>query len=149
MMKNKYLVLTLMVTAALFWVADGEAGWFDKDDRDPDDQRGKSHRYDFMPSMSYHVGTLRRDSYAGWTLDDLAVQFMPDAPIMEGGMDTVLREGRQALVMGPRLGKTIIAWRVRIMESEWENSRDTSLDHLITWSDQDSTVGESEDPGPQ
>ena len=148
-MKKTFLITIVLLAAALVWTADSEAGWFDRKSDKKSDERAKSHRYDFMPTMNYHLGTLRRDNYAGWTLDDYSVQFMPGVKVMEGGVEAALREGKQVLIMGPRLGGTIIAWRVRIMESEWEISRDTSLDHLITWSTSDSTVGESEDPGPQ
>lgn len=147
-MKKKYLVLLAILVTVAFCAAGAEAGWFDKKS-DSDDGRAKSHRYDFLPTMSYHLGTLRRDNMAGWNLDESPIHVMSGAKVTENGIESVLSEGRQVIIMGPKVGDTIMAWRVRILEPDWNVSRDTSLDHLVTWSDGDPSVGEMQETGPQ
>nr|MEE4268445.1 hypothetical protein [Candidatus Krumholzibacteria bacterium] len=148
-MTKKVLWVALIMAVGFLAVDDAHAGWFDKKKDGGEEGRAKSHRYDFLPSMGFHQGTLRRDNFGGWTLEETSLHIMSGAKITEEGMESFLSEGRKAIVMGPRVGDTIVAWRVRILESDWNISRDTSRDHAITWSEEDRTVGESMDPGPQ
>ncbi len=147
MMNRKYLFLAVAILAGLLCVSAADAGWFDKDD--DAEKESNAHRYDFLPSMSYHMGVLRRDTYSGWSLDNVTIQFMPGTTVMVDGQGPGnLREGSKAIVMGPKVGETIVAWRVRGMGSDWNVTRDNSYDTDISWSDSDRTVGEGS-PGPQ
>ena len=148
-MTKKILWVALIMAVAFLAADDAHAGWFDKKKDVGEEGRAKSHRYDFLPSMGFHQGTLRRDNFGGWTLDEMSLHVMPKAKVTEEGLESYLAEGRKAIIMGPRVGDTIVAWRVRILESDYNVRRDASRDHAIIWSEEDRTVGESMDPGPQ
>ena len=138
---KKTIILALLVTV-LFGAVSAQAGWFDK--KDKEEKAVKAFRYDYYPSMSFHVGTLRRDNYSGWRLDEVSLQLTSGAKMTSGGLEiSQLPEGQKALVMGPKVGDTIVGWRVRILESDWNVTRDSSRDHEITWSTSDPTVGVS------
>lgn len=142
-MKQRMILLLLGLTfLGTVSTQSVQAGWFDK--KNKEETPAKTHRYNVFPTMSFHVGTLRRDTYSGWKLDDTPLQFMPKARITAGGQEVqVLNEGTRAIIMGEKVGETLVAWRVRIMESDWNVDRDTSRDGEITWSTSDPTVGES------
>lgn len=147
MMNRKYVIFVTAILAGLLLVSNADAGWFDKDEDKKDE--AKAHRYDFFPSMSYHMGVLRRDTYSGWSLDDVTIQLMSGTKVLVDGQGPGnLREGSKAIIMGPKVGETIVAWRVRVLESDWNVTRDNTYDMDITWSDSDRTVGEGS-PGPQ
>lgn len=143
---KKIIILSLLVAVFLGTVTVGaaEAGWFDKKSKkDKGEQESKAHRYNYYPSMSFHVGTLRRDNHSGWKLDEMSLQLVSGAKVTSGGLEVNnLREGEKALVMGSKVGDSIVGWRVRILESDWNVRRDTSRDHEVTWSTSDPTVGE-------
>jgi hypothetical protein len=77
------------------------------------------HRFDRDPAMSFHRGILRRDGLAGWRIGDLQLQMRPDALVLDAdGEMSYLREGSEAVVMGPRVGKTMVGWNARLLAPE-------------------------------
>jgi len=109
------LALALLVTTSM--PNEAGAGWFDKKDKKVE-KYNAAHRFDLFPSMAFFSGTIQRDSYAGWQLDDLGLQMAGNATVtMEGSEDAFLQEGRSAIVMGVKYGTTLVAYRVRIMKS--------------------------------
>lgn len=79
----------------------------------------QAHHFDRDPSMSFHSGTLRRDGLAGWRVGEVALQLTADATVMgPDGQESFLQEGREAVVMGPRFGSTMLAWSVRMLGSQ-------------------------------
>ena len=142
-MKNKSLLaLLLAVFAGAILAGDADAGWFDKEKKE--DQATRSHRYDAFPTMSFYTGTLRKATFSGWQLGEVMLQFIPGSKVTGyGGEGAFLREGQEVLIMGHLEEEGIVAWRVRVMESDWKITRDSSRDDKITWSTSDPTVGES------
>lgn len=87
----------------------------------------KPHRFDRDPTMSFHRGVLRRDGLAGWRVGDLHLQMRPDALVLgTDGEMSFLREGSEAVVMGPRVGNTMVGWNVRLLAPESSVSLSTS-----------------------
>ena len=141
-MTKKMLRILLVLALLLAFIAvDVQAGWFDK--KIQVEKPSKAHRYDVYPTMGFHTGTLRRDTFAGWKLDEVPLQFMSKAMVTaEGQQVSALKEGARAVVMGAQQGEIMVVWSLRILEPDWNQSRDTSRDGEITWSTEDPTVGE-------
>lgn len=85
------------------------------------------HHFDRDPTMSFHRGVLRRDGLAGWRVGDLHLQMRPDGLVLDpDGQQSFLQEGRDAVVMGPRVGDTMVGWNVRLLGSESMSSASTT-----------------------
>lgn len=142
-MKQKTLItLVAVVFLGTLLAGSAQAGWFDKKDNDGD--QTKAHRFDAHPPMSFHMGTLRRDTYSGWSLNERALQFISGARVTERGVEvTTLNEGDQVMVMGAKVGETILVWRVRVLDPDENLSQDDSSDSQVIWSTSDPTVGEA------
>ncbi len=149
-MKRITMGLALIaLLAGVLATADADAGWLGKSkNKKLSDKRTekpewmkKPARYDKLPSADFHMGVLWRDSYTGWQVGDVSLLLAKDCVIEREGVEVgVLDEGRQAIVMGPRNGNTIVAWRVRILEMDYENTR-TSNETVLERSQVDPTVG--------
>lgn len=101
----------------------------------------KAWRYDRMPTMSFASGTMSRSSFTGWEMDNVQVHLKKDCAIIDSeGEPTDLTEGKQVVVMGPRVGNTIIAWQIRVMKPNYRHSG-ADAGKNIEWSDVDPTVG--------
>ncbi len=111
-------MLVLVFAAGLVAAPAADAGWFKKDKAkrtEKPDWMKKPQRYDQMPTMSFHAGTLQQDGWTGWKLGEVKLSFAKDCVITADGSDEgFLDAGRQAFVMGPRVGDTIVAWSVRV-----------------------------------
>ena len=96
--------------------------------------------------MSFHTGVLGRDAGTGWTLGDLRLSLAPNCEInSEADQGTGLDEGREALVMGSRLGDTIVAWRVLVKQNEYGlEARDSNIKFIP--SEEDPSVGVGSGP---
>jgi hypothetical protein len=143
-MRNKWII-TLLVVAFCggLWAEGAQAGWFDKKQKKEKEKTARTHRYDFFPTMSYHQGVLRRDTFSGWKLNTTPMQLIKGVAVTSDGVEGVmLQEGQKVVVMGSKVGDTIVAWRVRVVEQDWNVTRDTSRDGEIEWSTEDPTVGE-------
>ena len=144
MKRTTLIMLAIGVTVGLLAPLETEAGWFDK--LTGSSSGGKSNqtetpRYDNYPSMGFHLGTLTRDGWTGWSLGELDIQFTPDCVIESNGDGAgVLVEGRQAIISGSRVDDTIVALRVTILKPNWDMGP-KNYDEDVTWSDSDPTVG--------
>lgn len=139
-------LLILSIVAAVLAAPGAEAGLFDKWNKNKNEKSNKPPRYDLLPTMSFHTGILGRDVGQGWTLGDLRLSFAPDCEInTEVDHGSGLDEGREALVMGSRLGNTIVAWRVLVKKNEYGlEARDSNIQFIP--SEVDPTVGEGSGP---
>lgn len=100
------------------------------------------HHFDRDPSMSFHSGTLRRDGLAGWRVGEVTLQLTANATVLgPDGEDSFLQEGREAVVMGPRFGSTMLAWSVRMLSSEPALAASADIRSKKA-SDSDADVGE-------
>lgn len=116
------LAFGLLATVAAPNAAD--AGLFSRDRNkrlssmrtDMPEEMKEPKRFDLLPRMSFHLGTLSRGG-AGWELGGVNLRLAKDCTIIEGGaMGGSLVEGNRAVVMGPRFGQTLIAWQVRVID---------------------------------
>jgi hypothetical protein len=125
MKRNLVTATTLIALAGLVLASDAEAGRR-KDNRKLSEKRTEMpalytdpHHFDRDPTMSFVRGVLRRDGLAGWKVGDFNLQMGPQANVLgPDGQSTMLQEGRDVLVMGPRFGDTYIGWSVRLLEPE-------------------------------
>jgi hypothetical protein len=92
--------------------------------------------------MAFHKGELRAEGIGLWKIGELYLQLAPDCEMV--GADQ-LQTGRTALVMGPRVGDTIVAWRLEMVKRAPQRTPRT-LDTQIQWSESDPTVGEGTAP---
>ena len=145
-MKRTTTLLALLACAALA-VAPAEAGLFKKSKPAADEGKVKTWRYDRLPTMSFHKGQLRNESMGVWKVGELTLQLAPDCRIVDGGRPGSLATGRTAIVMGPRIGGTIVAWRVDVQPHAHAVARPTrGADTQIEWSQSDPTVGRGTGP---
>jgi|GEM_PF-5678555 len=139
-MKRAILILATVTLVTSLAAVDAGAGWFDKD---KDNDKKAAHRYDLFPVASFNVGVLNRDSRTGWQLDDYNIQFVKGFHVEgEDGEPADLREGDTVLVMGPRYGETILAYRVQIQKPEYKSLGGSPTPNVV-WSLADPTVGEA------
>lgn len=120
-MKNRLNILVLVLALVVTCGDPAAAGIFGRS-KDKDTEKDlKTYRFDRQPTMSFARGILSRDAYgSGWDLGEVSVQVTEKCKIIgEDGEKTVLREGRESMVMGPRVGNTIIAWQIRILEPDF------------------------------
>jgi hypothetical protein len=112
------IVLALAIASGAVTALDAEAGIFSKKKSkrtEKPEWMKKPQRYENMPAMSFHSGVLQQDGWTGWKLGELKLQFAKDCQITTAGTDEgYLDAGRQAFVMGPQVGDTIVAWNVRV-----------------------------------
>ncbi len=119
---------TFLMLAAVFVIGataapQAGAGWFQKKEKprrtEKPDWMKRPRRYEGTP-MAFHSGILQQDGRTGWKLGDTPIQFAPDCLIMTDGSDEgYLDSGRQAIIMGPMIGETIMAWNVRVVQPEF------------------------------
>ena len=137
--------LVLVFALGMTMVPDADAGWLDKLKKD-EDQSKTTHRYDFLPTMSFNSGVLGRDTGQGWPVGGFKLVLAENCRITSD-VDRVtgLEEGRTALVMGSRLGDTIVAWQIEIRGNEFGlKAMDEHIE--FTPSENDPTVGEGSGP---
>lgn len=118
MKKQLITAAILMVFLGVAVVHDAAAGLFDRFKSDQEETKVPP-RYNLLPTMSFHKGVLGRDVGAAWTLGELKLSFAPTCEITsEAKNGAGLDEGREALVMGSKVGDTIVAWRVTVQGSD-------------------------------
>ncbi len=130
-MKRIVSITFVLILAGIMVASSADAGWFGNKDKDKDKEKKMVPRYDEYPSMGFTQGRLGRDSYSGWKVGQYEVRFTGTCQVVnEDGEAADLQEGRKALIMGPRWGNTVIAWRVKIMSSlENQGNQDPNV-HL-------------------
>ena len=140
-MKRLMTLLTLCAVTLLLAVPPAGA-WPNKKDKKDDknpDERHKTWRYDRYPDMSFHSGTLRQNGRDGWTVGDLKLVLNKKCVVFGGGGQ--LQGGRTVVVMGSRVGNTIVARTVHVQKPVPITKELNSDDTQIEWSTSDPTVG--------
>jgi hypothetical protein len=146
MNKNLKTLAALLALTALLTAPAADAGMLDKLLGGDEGKDARPPRYDLFPKMGFFTGTLGRDIGTGWTLDGYRLILASECTISSEVHDVpMLDEGRQALVMGPKVGDTIVAWRVRIKQDEY-GIQANNPEEQFTPSDSDPTVGEGSGP---
>lgn len=145
-MNSKTCILTMVLVLALVVVSGdpAQAGLFGKNKSKYQRQEKdiKAWRYDRLPTMSFASGTMSRSSFTGWELENVQVHLKKDCAIIDSnGEPTRLTEGKQVVVMGARVGDTIIAWQIRVLKPSFRVGTSTGLQKNVEWSDVDPTVG--------
>lgn len=133
-----FLILTFVLSSLV--VPEAGAGWLDKFKKKEHETK-LTPRYDLYPTMSFHKGVLRRGAGLGWLLDGAELEIRSGCRVTSDfGDGAGLEEGQTAIVMGPIIGETINAYRVRIVKPEymWEGTPQTTE---VTPSEVDPTVG--------
>lgn len=78
-------------------------------------------RFDHGPTMDFLSGTLSRGAHSGWKIGDTSLYLHKDCVIiMDGAEEGWLAEGRQAIVMGSRVGGAISAWSIHVAQPEYK-----------------------------
>ena len=123
------VLLALAVAAAAFVGPNATAGMFKKDKfkrTEKPEHLKKPRRFTDRPPMSFHAGELQQDNWTGWQLGELKLKFADDCLVTQNGAVVGrLTAGRQAVVMGNKVGDTIVAWTVQI-----RGRQPASLDYL-------------------
>ena len=120
----KRIITTLLALVLVFGLATAEAGQKKKVTRksppkgsrtEKTEEMKKPARFDRMPTMSYVKGRLDQEGLRGWRIGDYSLVLKDGCSIMADGEEAYLREGKKAIVMGSRVGDTIVAWSVRMV----------------------------------
>ena len=98
--------------------------------------------------MEFITGTLNRDSWTGWELDDLKLKPVKDCHVEVDGspQQVILESGRRALVMGHRQGDVFVTYRVRILRPLYMEGGSGLEDLDVQPSESDPTVGTGQGP---
>ena len=125
-LKLATICLGLALTAMA--AADVEAGWFKKSNQKPrtekTEEMQKPARFDHYPAMQFMGGVLTRDAHSGWKIGETQLYVAANCVITsEGSEEGWLEEGREAVVMGSKVGDAISAWSIQVSRPEFE-SRD-------------------------
>lgn len=123
---KRLTILTLALALAVGALAapTAEAGLFKKSNKSKRTEKPEwmkqAQRYENTPGMSFASGVLQQDGWTGWKVDETKVRFAKDCDITTDGVEGgELTAGRQAIIMGPRIGDTIVAWSVRVMRPDF------------------------------
>jgi hypothetical protein len=145
---KRITVLLLALVMALGVVATPEAGaGLFKKDKKPErtekpDWMKKPQRFE-GPRMSFHSGVLQQDGLNGWKLGETTIQLAEDCLITtDGAEEGYLDAGRDAIVMGPQFGDTIVAWSIRVTQPAYMTGRNQSADVRLIVSDTNPDCGE-------
>ncbi len=145
----KRIIPILAVAALLVGVLGtdmAQAGLLDKW-KNKDKKEDPVPRYDNYPTVSFYAGKLGHGLGTSWQLDDVELHFLPGAKVTSDyGDDQGLREGKDALVVGTKMGDMIVVHRVRVMKDDSNFMGHSSAETFIP-SEVDPTVGEG--TGPQ
>ena len=142
---------TAMTTLALAFLIgviaapEAGAGWFDKKPpkrTEKPEWMKKPQRYE-GPVMSFHSGVLQQDGWSGWKLGETKIQFSKECLITtDGAEEGFLDAGRNAIVMGPKFGDTILAWGVRVTRPDFTLGPSVNSEVQLKASDTSSDCGE-------
>ena len=139
------LTLALVLTIGVVATPQADAGWFKKDKPERTEKpewMKKPRRFD-GPVMSFHSGVLQQDGWTGWKLGETKIQFTKDCFITtDGAEEGYLDAGREAIVMGPKIGDTILAWSVRVLQPDFSMGPNRSSEVQLQPSEADSDCGE-------
>lgn len=141
------LALALAFTVGALAAPTAEAGLFKKSNKSRRTEKPEwmkqARRYEDMPSMSFTAGVLQQDGWTGWKVDETKIRFAKDCEITTDGVeDSELTAGRQAIIMGPRIGDTIVAWSVRVVRPDFTSGGSFSSEIEKIMSDSSPDCGE-------
>jgi hypothetical protein len=108
------LVLAILLVAPLAFALGSR-----QDDRPP----RKAKNLNQAPTLSFARGTLQRDGYRGWLLDQHRVVFTRDSRVtdkLSPGEPAVPSEGRIAIVSGPKVGGVLVVREATLLDP-WAN----------------------------
>ncbi len=139
------LALALVVALGVMNAPDAGAGWLNK--KKP--KRTEKPEWMAMPKhfdgpkMAFHSGILQQDSFSGWKLGEMKIQFAKNCEITTDGVDRgYLDAGRKAVVMGPRIGDTILAWSVKVAQPDFMAGGRSTEEVELETSEADPNCGE-------
>jgi hypothetical protein len=104
------LVAALAVPSALAW------GLKKSKDRKPPQRARCLNR---APTLHFERGTLQRSGHHGWLLDSRPIAFTKESRVvdqLDPGVRTSPREGRTAVVMGHRIGGTLVVRQATLLD---------------------------------
>ncbi len=125
-MKNfKLAMIGLGLALTVMVVTDAEAGRRKKPEKgertEKTEEMKKPQRFDNLPTMDFLGGTLTRDAHSGWKIGDTPLYLHGDCVItMDGAEEGWLEEGREAVVMGARMGGAISAWSIHVAQPQYK-----------------------------
>ena len=125
-MKNfKLAMICLGLALTVMVVTDAEAGRKKKPAKgartEKTEEMKKPHRFDNQPTMEFLGGTLTKDAHSGWKIGDTPLYLRGDCVItMDGVGEGWLEEGREAVIMGARMGGAITAWSIHVAQPEYK-----------------------------
>lgn len=145
-MKTKTLILALgCALTVLAYAGDDALAGRSKSKRTDTEQ--KVWRYDQMPAMKFARGKLHKDVHSGWKIDNVKVQLAPECIIADDEGSANLYDGAGAMIMGPRVGDTIVAWRIEILRpGELDRHGTSAMNERVQWSESNRNVGEGTGP---
>lgn len=125
-MKNfKLAMIGLGLALTVMVVTDAEAGRRNKTEKgartEKTEEMKKPHRFDNLPTMDFLGGILTRDAHSGWKIGNTPLYLHGDCVItMDGTDEGWLEEGREAVVMGARMGEAISAWSIHVAQPQYK-----------------------------
>jgi hypothetical protein len=138
--------LVLVLTAGVFAAPGVEAGLFKKSKSkrtEMPEWMQAPRRFDRAPTMAFVSGTLDQDGWTGWKIGETKLQFAEDCQISsEGAAISSLEAGTEVVVMGPRVGDTIVAWSVRVQKPDFSVGRKVDHETELIYSETNPNVGE-------
>ncbi|MEN8007280.1 MAG: hypothetical protein ABFS42_09720 [Candidatus Krumholzibacteriota bacterium] len=126
-MKNfKLAMICLALAATVMAVTDAEAGRKKKPAKgartEKPEEMKKPRRFDNYPTMEFRGGILTRDAHTGWKIGDMPLHLNSECVItMDGSEVGMLVEGREAVIMGARMGEAISAYSIHVSQPEYKN----------------------------
>lgn len=136
-MKHLNLVtICLILAMGIMVVNDAEAGKIKKPPKESRTEKTEeetlAHRFDDFPSMDFVGGTLTEDAHSGWKIGNTPLFVKEGCVITMDGVEEQgwLEEGREAIVMGARLGEAISAWSIHVAQPTYKSvGRSQSQEH--------------------
>jgi len=144
---KRFTILLLAVSFSLgvLVVPTANAGWRGKDKpqhTEKPEWMKRPQRYEGAP-MTFHSGLLQQDGITGWKLGENDIRFTPDCVITsEGAEKGYLATGREAIIMGSKIGTTIFAWSVRVMAPDFSSGNNSDRDIQLKPSTTNPACGE-------
>ena len=145
--KMRILIPVLVLVLVAVTGDPAQAGLFGKSKKYERTEKDlKAWRYDRLPTMSFASGTVSRSAFTGWEMDNVQIQLKKDCAIIgHDGEPARLQDGNRVMIMGSRVGDTIVAWQIRVLKPHYGYAKANSQVN-VQWSDVDPTVGEGTGP---
>ncbi len=138
------ILLVLFIAAGTLAAPGADAGFFEKkkpERTEKPDWMTRPQRYENLPAMHFSSGILQQEGHTGWKLGDISIQLAKDC-IINGDDSASLSAGSEAVVMGPRVGDTIVAWSIRMLKPSFDVGLTESYGVQLRPSTSNSNLGE-------